>query len=250
MDQNARWQARFIEAINRGSGIYRIQAGNGIASPVRPLDNFYQDHVEKFRMSIVSQLYYAQMESRSESVKDPYRATFQWIFSLPPTEQNFSTNQNWSNFVHFLESDQSLYWITGKAGSGKSSLMKLIKEDKQTAYHLGKWAGDKALYISGFYFWSAGGDEIQMTQEGLLRTLIHQALRTFPGLAPLMFPGRIETFMVLGYEFAWEESLVRFRYHFAVLRRWSWCCPGIRRACFTTSSEREIIPSSQSAWVF
>ncbi|PMD57224.1 uncharacterized protein K444DRAFT_692797 [Hyaloscypha bicolor E] len=49
--------------------------------------------------------------------------------------------------------------------------------------------------ISGFYFPCSAGNEIQMTREGLLRTLLPQALRTFPNIAPLIFPKRLETFV-------------------------------------------------------
>jgi hypothetical protein len=85
--------------------------------------------------------------------------------------------------------------------------MKLIKHDQRTAGFLSTWAGSKKLYMSGFYFWCSGGNEIQMTQEGLLRTLLLEALRTFPHLAPLIFPKRLETFVAFGDQVVWYEPL-------------------------------------------
>jgi hypothetical protein len=122
------------------------------------------------------------------------------IFSPSP-----AGDQKWSNFAQFLESDQGIYWITGKPGSGKSTLMKFIKNNQRTAAHLSRWAEHKELYLSGFYFWCSGGNEIQMTLEGLLRTLIHQALEDLPDLAPLIFPKRLGTFVVFGSQIVWEE---------------------------------------------
>ncbi|CZR65525.1 uncharacterized protein PAC_15425 [Phialocephala subalpina] len=199
-DQNAKWQAKVIEAINRSS--YRL--GKRIwdvgASPVNTRDQLYGGYAEQFRSELLASLHYIEMESRSENVSEAYEETFQWIFS-----PYSAANQKWSNFVQFLKSDQGLYWITGKPGSGKSTLMKYIKNDHRTAAHLNKWAGGKKLYLAGFYFWCAGDSEIQMTQEGLLRTLIHKALLEFPQLAPLLFPKRLETFVVFG-GIVWGES--------------------------------------------
>jgi hypothetical protein len=138
------------------------------------------------------------MESRSESVEDAYNATFELIFTTT------SENERSSEFVKFLEGEESLYWVTGKPGSGKSTLMKFIKDEPQTSEHLKVWAGSKKLYMTGFYFWCSGGNEIQMTQKGL-RTLIREALRNFLHVAPLIFPERFKTFVLFGDEIVWQE---------------------------------------------
>jgi hypothetical protein len=207
MDHNTKWQARVIEAINRIGENYRNQGRDVNASAISAHDRFYEEYAETFRRKLISHLQYPQMYSRSERVKVPYEATFEWIFS--PLS---SASQNWSNFATFLESDQNLYWITGKPGSGKSTLMKFIKDDKRTAAHLRTWSGDKKLYLFGFYFWCSDGDEMQMTHEGLLRTLLCHALQTFPELTPLIFPRRLETFVVFGDDVMRDESWVRFYY--------------------------------------
>jgi hypothetical protein len=204
MDQNARWQASLLEAMHRSSDRYDKRVWDGNALRVSTYDQFYRGYAEHFRHELLVHLHHIEMKSRSESVSDASDETFQWIFS--PLS---AADQKWSNFVQFLESDQGLYWITGKPGSGKSTLMKFIINDQRTAAHLSKWAGCKELYLTGFYFWCSGGNEIQTTLEGLVRTLVHQALEDFPHLVPSLFPKRLETFVVFGDHVVWEEPWVR-----------------------------------------
>ncbi|KAK4446037.1 hypothetical protein QBC34DRAFT_470643 [Podospora aff. communis PSN243] len=54
-----------------------------------------------------------------------HEKTFDWVFR--PGE-----GQNWSDFPAWLRSPNQLYWITGKAGSGKSTLMKFISQPAET----------------------------------------------------------------------------------------------------------------------
>jgi ABC-type thiamine transport system ATPase subunit len=54
------------------------------------------------------------MDNREERILEAHEKTFRWIFKDSP-------------FKHWLESKtgSNLFWISGKAGSGKSTLMKL-----------------------------------------------------------------------------------------------------------------------------
>jgi NACHT domain len=198
IDQSASWQARVLDAIH--SDRHSKQLWNVEALPINKQDQFYIGYAERFRTELLTRLRYVDMETRSHRVSDAYDKTFEWIYST----LSIST-QKWSNFIHFLRSDQGLYWITGKPGSGKSTLMKFIIKDERTEEYLRAWASGKRIYISGFYFWCSGGNEIQMTQEGLLRTLLLQALRDFPHLIPLVFPNRLHTFVVFGNQVVWDE---------------------------------------------
>lgn len=62
------------------------------------------------------------MEDREEKIATAHSKTFQWVFE---GSRNGSA-QHWSCLKTWLESNEQLYWITGKAGSGKSTLMKFI----------------------------------------------------------------------------------------------------------------------------
>jgi hypothetical protein len=51
-------------------------------------------------------------------------------------------------FARWLRSNEPLFWISGKAGSGKSSLMSLIKDDSRTNRALSTWAEGQKVYTA------------------------------------------------------------------------------------------------------
>lgn len=69
----------------------------------------------------------------------------------------------------------------GKAGSGKSTIMKFLLDHTKTAEALEAWAGTKELVIASFFFWNAG-PSVQKSQEGLFRSLLYEILSQCPNL--------------------------------------------------------------------
>ncbi|KAK7429081.1 hypothetical protein QQZ08_004296 [Neonectria magnoliae] len=88
-----------------------------------------------------------------------------------------------TNFLEWLQGGDGIYWISGKAGSGKSTLMKFAAEHSHTARALEEWAGSAQLYTASYYFWNQGF-EMQKSQVGLLQSLLYQILRRAPTLIP------------------------------------------------------------------
>jgi hypothetical protein len=68
----------------------------------------------------------------------------------------------------------SVFWVTGKPGSGKSTLMKFLRDHDGTDNLLREWAGDK-LIVADHFFWLPG-TQLQKTFEGLARSLMHAIL--------------------------------------------------------------------------
>ncbi|CZR66458.1 uncharacterized protein PAC_16359 [Phialocephala subalpina] len=122
------------------------------------------------------------LHRRYEEIIESYPTTFQWIFEDPTSSQ-----MPWSNFTEWLENGNGIYWINGKAGSGKSTLMKYIYDDPRIRQHLLTWAGKTPLCIATFFFWNSGTLE-QQSQAGLLRALLFEALSQFPDLIPVVLP--------------------------------------------------------------
>ncbi|KAK3321261.1 hypothetical protein B0T19DRAFT_445026 [Cercophora scortea] len=88
-------------------------------------------------------------------------------------------------FQGWLDSpDQPLFWISGKAGSGKSTLMKFLIDDEQTLQHLGHSSTGKAVILSHF-LWSAG-QPLEASIKGMLCSLLHQLLASDRGLAAVV----------------------------------------------------------------
>ncbi|KAI5356908.1 putative P-loop containing nucleoside triphosphate hydrolase [Septoria linicola] len=73
------------------------------------------------------------------------------------------------------------------AGSGKSTLMKLIIEHHKTRQALRLWADGTKLVCPSFYFWY-GGTQMQRSQLGMLRALIHELILINEALVPVVFP--------------------------------------------------------------
>jgi len=122
------------------------------------------------------------MGARFEQIKESHEKTFEWIFKDPET-----TTRPWSNFAEWLQSDESLYWINGKAGSGKSTLMAFLQDHRNTRTFLAKWADNIPLCKGFFYFWNSGG-LAQRTQNGMLRSLLHQILSQNLNLISIVAP--------------------------------------------------------------
>lgn len=121
---------------------------------------------------ILQSLRFSSIDSRYESIPEEHSNTFSWIFDeASPTK-----------FVQWLKKEDAVYWISGKPGSGKSTLIKFVAAHEQTRIYLEGWAGDKKLIVANFYFWNASTHQSQKSQRGLLRTILYQILRQCPEL--------------------------------------------------------------------
>ncbi|KAI0805046.1 hypothetical protein GGR55DRAFT_681332 [Xylaria sp. FL0064] len=116
--------------------------------------------------AILNCLWYPRIREREETIFKAHANTFHWIFEDPKV-----TGKPWDSFVDFLRGDRSIYWITGKPGSGKSTLMKFVIINPRTQDLLQTWAGEKDLIRASFYFFY-GGDQNQKSEPGLCRSLL------------------------------------------------------------------------------
>jgi hypothetical protein len=133
-------------------------------------------------VEILEWLDFRQILWRYHSIDKAYTDTYGWIFQ-PPSEQN-----PWSDFSAHLQNDSmDPYFVNGKAGSGKSTLMKYVQTHETTRALLEQWAGSKKLAVSHFYFWNLG-TPLQKTHTGLLRALLYGILEQYPELIPAVFP--------------------------------------------------------------
>jgi hypothetical protein len=132
---------------------------------------------------ILSSLDFEAQTDRYEALPEAHERTFEWIFQSSHEEE-----VQWDSFGDWLESEDGLYWIQGKAGSGKSTLMKYICHNPATERKLSIWAKGKALCVAFFYFWALGPHPLQKSQIGLLRALLRQILGQVRDLISAVFP--------------------------------------------------------------
>ena len=137
----------------------------------------------KLIQTVLRSLRYHSMEIRHSNIVGAYPDTFKWMY-----EENDSSSLK-TNFTEWLTCSDPIYWISGKPGSGKSTLVKFLVGEKRTRLLLSHWAGSKDLVIASFFFWAAG-TKMQKSQEGLLQSLLFAVLRQCPSLIPVITPNR------------------------------------------------------------
>jgi hypothetical protein len=146
------------------------------------------------------------MHHRSKSISDAYSTTFEWIFQDHSQAQK---EASWDSLTEWLQRENSsIYWITGKAGSGKSTLMKFLCDNPRLSKLVEEWAKGSKLTHASFYFWNSGVDDMQMSQIGLLQTLLHSCLQNDKSLILSVFEERWEQFFAFGGgvdSFEWPE---------------------------------------------
>jgi hypothetical protein len=135
--------------------------------------------------NILKSLKFSELEVRFEQIPEAYTTTLDWV--LQPSGPGHPIK-----FLDWLEdSDHNLapYWVGGKPGSGKSTLMKFISKHPRTAAALQKWAGSDQFVTASFFFWYYG-TKMQKSQEGLLQTLLYEIFRKCPNLIRTCLPQR------------------------------------------------------------
>jgi hypothetical protein len=121
------------------------------------------------------------MNSRHENIEEAHKKTFDWVLHGP--EDAVDSRVPKHNFVSWLRDGKGIYWISGKAGSGKSTIMKYLSNDERVQIHLSYWSGREYAFAH-HYFWALGK---QQTLVGVLRSLLYHVLKKFPALIPVVF---------------------------------------------------------------
>jgi len=116
---------------------------------------------------------------RYEQIDPVHSHTFSWVYDKKSI-----------GFTDWLRKGTGIFWISGKPGSGKSTLMKLIHSDHRTAQLLRPW-GSQCRKVTATFFFHHRGSALQKSFEGLLRGIISQLIEKEPDLAiPLPIPLR------------------------------------------------------------
>ena len=152
------------------------------------IDRVERLHIDDRRYEeIVNSLFYPDISSRQEQVDsqfDGIKNSYDWIFDKPETHRLGSNDEGysqqrkcrWDDFALWLKSGHGVYWINGKAGSGKSTLMNHICHHSCRLELLEEWCSDRPLLTPTFFFWNAG-TRLQKNIDGLLRSLVYQMLK-------------------------------------------------------------------------
>ncbi|KAK8054433.1 hypothetical protein PG994_009500 [Apiospora phragmitis] len=128
---------------------------------------------------ILESLSFKSMAFREQDIEQAHGTSFDWIF-------HDHAGDSHPSFSEWLSTTKlgNIYWnrtITGKPGSGKSTLIRYLSGHRTTIRLVHAWAGNPHVTVAGFYFWTSGSQE-QRSQTGLLRSLLFQLLSTKPDL--------------------------------------------------------------------
>ncbi|KAF8847365.1 hypothetical protein BDZ45DRAFT_637097, partial [Acephala macrosclerotiorum] len=194
------WHEEFLEAALQNN--WQIRSQQDMASfSMRLSAHTKNEREDLMKAQILEQLCFTNMGDRYERIEDAYKKTFDWIFK----DGGDPNTPRWSSFTDWLNGEEDLYWITGKPGSGKSTLMKYIFNDPRTMERIRDWTGDVPLITAGFFFWNSG-TVMQMSKMGLLQALLYESINSSFELVPILFPDRWRSYELFGGD----------------LRPWSW----------------------------
>ncbi|KAI0107083.1 hypothetical protein GGR51DRAFT_571307 [Nemania sp. FL0031] len=140
-------------------------------------------------VAILKQLRFSNIYDREDAIKEATKGTFTWAMQESSSNKILGTTFNGlgESLTPWLQSGSGVFHISGKAGSGKSTLMKHIWLHDRTQEHLKMWAGDKKLLRAAFFFWAAGNAE-QKSLTGLFRSILFSVLSQDRNLIPQIFP--------------------------------------------------------------
>jgi hypothetical protein len=117
------------------------------------------------RKMIMASLRFDQIDARQMTIKNAHTNTCKWLLDTP-------------EYVDWLDPSKSsehggLLWIKGKAGTGKSTLMKFALSSSLK--------GMSKEVVTAFFF-NARGEDLEKSTLGMYRSLLYQILEQVPEL--------------------------------------------------------------------
>ncbi|KAI0188877.1 hypothetical protein EV127DRAFT_113621 [Xylaria flabelliformis] len=197
--------------------------GQAISEALRPLIQQYNDYLCQWsELVILDMLHFPDMHERFDTIPDAHRETLHWLLSATHDKHSIKTKANndsvtwlgqeitpdketlhWllntttdehsirnkasNDFITWLRQGSGFFHISGKPGSGKSTMMKYVCSHHGLEDHLNVWCHDAQLCLGQFFFWKPGS-LAQKSIKGLLRGLLYSILDKNRNLIPTVFP--------------------------------------------------------------
>ena len=119
---------------------------------------------------IFERLVFEGLDDRLHSISAPHEGTLGWVFNDQQIDEG--------GVLEWLgnQRGENLFWITGKPGAGKTTLIKNLFRNDRIFDYLEAWSGHAPGITSGFFFWNCG-TELQRSGLGLLRSLLYESLQ-------------------------------------------------------------------------
>lgn len=131
------------------------------------------------RQALVKSLHFPEINLRQQYICKAHAKTFRFLF-----DESHPRMQSW---LRFLRSEGGIFWLSGKLGSGKTVAMNLIAGNHCIKSLLFSEKSDKAEpLIVTFFAWNTGST-LQNSACGLLRSILHQLLKSDERLIDQVF---------------------------------------------------------------
>ncbi len=133
------------------------------------------------------------MTSRIYNIKDHTKDTCNWF-------TNHDNYRKWQN-----NPSSSAFWLMGKPGSGKSTVM------KHAVQQCLEREGDGKVVVASFFI-DGRGTDLNKTTKGLFRSLIHQLIEKIPSVraeVAKFYGNKVQTLGPQGGKWEWQPGEVR-----------------------------------------
>lgn len=170
------------------SDVYRLvqeSVSRTFGAEIKPVSN--PQVMIPFHQRFLQRLSQRSAQKRVDKISDPNERTFAWAWAKDFQLEKWRLCQ------------RSLCWISGKPGSGKSTLMRKIFMDLKKTYLQSNTS------VVGFFF-SGLGEKLERSFEGLLRAILEDFLRH----RPQSFPVVLENFPEIADDSLGEDRLLEF----------------------------------------
>ena len=146
------------------------------------------DGLKERHEALLHKLWFDEARHREMTILEAYPTTYQWAVEA----ESFGL-KTW------LERDSGIFWVCGKAGSGKSTLMKFLCQSPAVRDSIRRWSEGYPFVFASFFFWFPG-TTLEKSLNGLLRAILHQVLSSRLDLAPIAFPSHNKSIVFSEHE--------------------------------------------------
>jgi hypothetical protein len=175
-------------------------------------------------------LYFPSLRQRRSHIEAAHERTFEWL--LQDSQKRKSLSDPKLRFQNWLQSGSGIFWVSGKPGSGKSTLMKYVAGHSRTVRELHKWANSDNItggalttskpisgdnpgqgltdqdsesrerhpserkravrVVTASFYFWSAGTTMQKSQKGLFQSLLYEVFSNAPDLIRKAAPRRWE----------------------------------------------------------
>ncbi|KAF4842291.1 Vegetative incompatibility protein HET-E-1 [Colletotrichum siamense] len=119
--------------------------------------------IDERRKLLLESLAFDQIDARQKTIKRAHAKTCKWVLK---SSQYLDWRDHTKRDIHY-----GFFWIKGKPGTGKSTLMKFISKN------FPKKMQQSTLLA---FFFNARGEQLEKSTIGMYRSLLYQLIESFP----------------------------------------------------------------------